>query len=208
MMPVASAIITNNGTCTYKDVDFTPSEGNQLASVAANISSSNTNGSIEVRIGSNTGTLIATIPVPSTGSLNTYTTTDYVKLTAVPEAGVKDLALVFKTTAANTFQVNWIKFGEQPGTAVKTYGAVLDQSGFHFQRVNKNTFKVFCKENVSVATVSVINLQGREIVEAVTVRLFAWNGIMVDLNDKQLSNGAYILSIKNGDQIKRVKFTY
>lgn len=202
------ANIKNNGTLTYKDVDFTPSAGNQLATVAANISSTNASGSIEVRIGSSTGQLIATIPVPSTGDLNTYKTTDPVKLAAVPEAGVKDLALVFKTTSDNTFQVNWIKFGEAPSTGVKTYGAILDKSGFNIQRVNKNSFKIFCNENVSTAKVSATNLHGRELVKSATVRQFAWNGIMVDLNEQQFSKGVYILSIKTADQIKRVRFAY
>jgi arabinoxylan arabinofuranohydrolase len=202
------ANIKNNGTLIYKDVDFTPSAGNQLANIAANISSTNATGSIEVRIGSSSGQLIATIPVPNTGDLNTYKTTDYVKLAAIPEAGVKDLALVFKTTADNTFQVNWIKFGEGPGTAVKKYGAVLDKSGFNIRRVNKNTFKIFCNENVSTATVSATNLHGRELFKAATIRQFAWNGILVDLNEQQLSKGIYILSIKTADQIKRVNFAY
>ena len=200
--------IRNNGTLTYKDVDFTPSVDSQLATVAANISSTNANGSIEVRIGSSSGQLIATIPVPSTGSLNTYKTTEFVKLAAVPAAGVKDLSLVFKTTSNNTFQVNWIKFGEEASVAVKTYGAVLDKSGFNIQRVNKNTFKIFCNENVSTATVSAVNLHGREIVNAATIRQFAWNGIIADINEQQLSKGVYILSIKTVNQIKRVKFAY
>ena len=130
--------ITDNGTCIYKDVDFTPSAGKQFSTVSANVSSSNANGSIEIRTGSNSGTLIATIPVPNTGDLNTYKTTDYVKLTAVPKEGVQDLALVFKTSAANTFQVNWIKFGEEPNTAVKKSGGVFDETGCNFQRVNRS----------------------------------------------------------------------
>ncbi|MBN1307280.1 MAG: family 43 glycosylhydrolase [Chitinispirillaceae bacterium] len=200
--------IKNNGTCTYKNVDFTPSEGKQFATVAANISSSNANGSIEIRTGSNSGTLLATIPVPNTGDLNTYKTTDYVKLTAVPKEGVQDLALVFKTSAANTFQVNWIKFGEETSTVIKTYGAVLDQSGFNFRRVSKNTFKIFCKENVAAAIISAINLQGREIAGAVTVRPFAWNCIMVDLNENRLSSGAYLLTIKNPGGEVNIPFIY
>lgn len=200
--------IRNNGTCTYEDVDFTPSEGMQLATVAANISSTRDNGSIEVRIGSNNGTLIATIPVPNTGNLTTYTTTDYVQLATVPEAGVQDLSLVFKTQADNAFQVNWIKFDEEPGTEVKTYGAVLDQSGFNLRRVNKNTFKVFCKENASTAIVKAIDLQGREIAKAITVRPFAWNGIMVDLNENKLSSGAYLLVIKNTAGEMCIPFIY
>jgi hypothetical protein len=200
--------IANNGTCTYKNVDFTPSAGNQLATVAANVSSTAANGSIEIHIGSNSGPLIATIPVPSTGNLNTYQTTGFTRLTAAPEAGVKDLALVFKTPAANAFQVNWIKFGEEPISSIKTYGAVLDETGFSVRRVNKNHITVFCKGDISAAKVSAIDLQGREITEAVTVRQFAWNGIMVDLNEKRLSNGVFLLSIKTAQQIRRVRFAY
>jgi hypothetical protein len=200
--------ITNNGTLTYKDIDFTPTAGNQLATVAANISSTADNGSIEVRTGSGSGTLIATIPVPNTGNLNTYQSTGYTRLAAVPETGVKDLALVFKTTASNAFQVNWIKFGEEPITSAKTYGAVLDESGFSVHRVNKNHIRVFSRGDVSAAVVSAIDLQGRVVAEAAIIRQFAWNGIMIDLNEKQLSNGVYLLSIKTVDQIKRVRFTY
>lgn len=200
--------IANDGTLTYKKVDFTPSAGMQFATVAANISSGSAGGSIEVHLGSSSGTLIATIPVPRTGSLNTYTTTDFVKLAAVPDASVQDLALVFKTPAANAFQVNWIKFGEEISTAVKTYGAVLDRSGFKVQRLNNSIFKVFCRENVATAAVSVTDLQGRAIAEAVSVRPFAWNGLVLGLNESQLTKGIYLLSITTADQIKRIKFTY
>ncbi|MBN1758111.1 MAG: family 43 glycosylhydrolase [Chitinispirillaceae bacterium] len=199
------ANITNNGTLIYKKVDFTPSEGMQLASVAVNISGASAGGSIEVRAGS---TPIATIPVVSTGDLNTYKTTDYSKLTEVPQAGVQDLTLVFKTPAANTFQVNWIKFGEEISTAVKTHGAVLDRSGFNIQRVGNITFKVFCRENISGAVVAVMDLQGRAIAEAVFVRPISWNHMVIGLNEKQLTNGVYLLSIKTASQIKRITFTY
>lgn len=200
--------IRNNGTCTYTDVDFTPSEGHRFSTVAANISSSRDNCSIELRASSSGETLIATIPVPNTGNLNTYTTSDYVELDNFPEPGVQDLTLVFKTPADNSLQVNWIKFEEEPYTAVEQYGAVLDRSGFNLRRINKNTFKIFCKENVSTATVSAINLQGKEITEAVIVRPFAWNGLMVDLNGSRLSSGAYLLVIKNSVGEMRIPFIY
>lgn len=200
--------IRNNGTCTYKDVDFTPSEGMELATVAANISSTKDNGSIEIHTGSKSGTLIATIPVPNTGDLNTYAITESVVLTEVPEEGVQDLALVFKTPSDNAFQVNWIKFGEGPSTTVKKYGAVLDHSGFNIRRVSKNTFKVFCRENVATAIVSAVNLQGREITRAVNVRPFSWNSMVVDLNENELSSGAYFLLIKNSTGEIRIPFIY
>jgi|WetSurMetagenome_2_1015567.scaffolds.fasta_scaffold36342_2 arabinoxylan arabinofuranohydrolase len=200
--------IANNGTCTYKNVDFTPSAGNQLASVAANISSTSDNCSIEVRAGSSSGTLIATIPVTNTGNLNTYQTTNYVKLTTVPEAGVKDLALVFKTPAANAFQVNWIKFGEEPGTSVKTYGAVPGQSGFNCQRINKNRFKVYCRESASLARAMVFTMTGREINRAALVEIAGLNSFTINLDKNVLSKGAYILNLWNRNQTHTIRFTY
>jgi len=202
------ATIANNGTLIYKDVDFTPSAGNQLATIAANISSTAANGSIEVRIGSSSGALIATIPVPSTGNLNTYQTTEYVTLTAVPEAGVKDLALVFKAPTANAFQVNWIKFGEAPATSIKFNDVFIDKSGFSCKRINKNQFKVFSLNNAANAKVKLYTISGREIYNAVMLNQFTVNGITLSLDATKLCSGVYLLGIKNSGGTYGIRFKY
>jgi hypothetical protein len=197
--------IANDGTCTYKDVDFTPEPDSQLATVTANVASTADNSSIDVLIGS---TLLATIPVPNTGDINSYTTTDPVQLAEIPEEGVHDLTLKFATQSNNSFQVNWIQFGEIAGTAVKKYGMASGGSGFTCRRINKNAFTIHCKEDISNATVSAINLQGRELVGAVTVQPFTRNALMIDLTEHQFSKGVFLLSIQNGDRINRIKFSY
>ena len=198
--------IKNNGTCTYTNVSFTPEADSQFNSVAANVSSTRDNCSIELRIGSK---VIATVPVPNTGNLNTYATSNFAQLADIPAKGIQDLTLVFKTPADNCLQVNWIKFGKEHYVGVENnYGVKLDQSGYNFQRVNNTSFKVFCRENVANATVAVMDLQGRAVAGAVAVRQIAPNGMKIDLNQNQLSNGVYLLSVRTANQMKRIRFTY
>jgi arabinoxylan arabinofuranohydrolase len=111
--------IADNSWVQYNDVDFTPDAGNEIGSVVARVSSTNANGSIEMRLGSYTGTLLGTISVPNTKSLTTWQTTNPATLLSTkPPAGVYNLCCVFKASASGTYQVNWIKFEQMPVTAI------------------------------------------------------------------------------------------
>ncbi|NHC15972.1 carbohydrate-binding protein, partial [Motilibacter deserti] len=79
-------------------------------------------GNIEVRLGSPTGTLAATIPVLNTGN-NTMNTQNVALPASLTGAGANQVYLVFRSTGAagqptgNLFTLNWLRFNGQGVTA-------------------------------------------------------------------------------------------
>jgi len=98
--------IANNSWINLKSVDFGTAGA---AKFYASVASSSAGGSIEIRTGSNTGTLVGTCAVPSTGGLTAWST---VSCDISGVTGVKDyLYLVFKISGTNEqFRVRWYKF--------------------------------------------------------------------------------------------------
>jgi arabinoxylan arabinofuranohydrolase len=200
--------ITNNATVRYDSVNFTPTTGNKIGAVVARVSSTNAAGAIEVRIGSSTGALLGAIAVPSTGNLNTWTTTAATTLTADPPIGNQNLVLVFKTSATNALQVNWIQFSQAPVTSIRVDNVFIDKSGFNCRRINKNLFEVYCLKNAASAQVKVYTMTGRELTQAALVKNSGWNRFTANLDKKALTSGTYILSFRNQNLIHRIRFAY
>ena len=107
-MDVAS--IENGDYIKIKGADF----GVGASSVDVRVASATSGGSIEFRLESETGTLIATCAVTGTGGWQTWTT----KTCAVTGAsGVHDLFLVFKGGSGSLFNFNWWRFTGVAGTS-------------------------------------------------------------------------------------------
>lgn len=89
--------VTAGDWCMFKDIDLT-----NLRTVTARIASKSDAGNIEVRLGSETGTLIGTIAVESTGSWTSYAS----YITDIAEvSGVEDVYFVFSAG----FNINWFE---------------------------------------------------------------------------------------------------
>ena len=189
--------IGNNASVTYDSVDFTPTPGNKIGTVRARVSSANATSSIEVHIGTAAGTLLGTINVPSTGGLSTWATTTAAALTAVPPTGHQNLALVFKCAASNTFQLNWIQFGQVPTTSLKFGDASSDQTGFQIERNSNARLVINCATEISHPEIHVFSVTGREIVHAVKELSQAGNRATATLDTRHFSPSSYIVSIKN-----------
>ena len=200
--------IANNASVQYNDVDFTPTAGNVISTVVARVASSNANGTIQVRLGSATGTLLGTIPIPNTGSLTNWQTTPVLTLTTKPPIGVQNLVLVFGASATGTYNVNWVKFGQVPGTLIKTGADYSGQSGFEFQRTDKNTFTIYCANEAANTEIRLFNVNGREMANALRTVVNGRNNLSVYLNENRIASGVYIVSIKNGTRALQVPFTY
>jgi hypothetical protein len=76
---------------------------------------------IELRTGSQTGTLVATMPLTSTGATGTWNSLDF----PVSLTGRNDLFLVFRSvtggaTGGNLFNLNWLNFNGNGVTVQKT----------------------------------------------------------------------------------------
>lgn len=110
--------ITNGGSIRYDDVDFTLTNKTS-GQISLRVASSGSGSSVEIWEGSTTGTLLGTVAVPATGGLTTWqTVTAPVSTDGLALSGVKNITLVFKTTAANQLNVNWVSIGKPNGTSV------------------------------------------------------------------------------------------
>ncbi len=109
--------IANGGSVRYDDVDFTLTDKTS-GQISLRVASSGAGGSVEVREGSAAGTLLGTVAVPATGGLTKWQTVNVpVSAEGLALSGVKNVVLVFKTTATNQFNVNWVSIGKPAGTS-------------------------------------------------------------------------------------------
>lgn len=102
-----------------RGVDFGAAGASEFA---ARVASGTAGGAIELRLGSDTGALIGTLPVPATGSSQTWMT---LTCSVSGATGVQDLYLKFTGAGALPFKLNWWQFGSaaQP---VKVVGAAYE----------------------------------------------------------------------------------
>jgi arabinoxylan arabinofuranohydrolase len=103
--------INNGDWIRVRGVDF-GSAG--ATSFSARVASTTSGGSIELRLGSATGTLIGTCSVPATGGAQTWTTTT---CNVTGATGVKDLYLKFTGGSSQLFNLNHWQFSGGNGGA-------------------------------------------------------------------------------------------
>ncbi len=99
-----------NEALRVNDGNYISFSGRNLLNINAvkyNVAAVNAGGSIEMRLGSVTGTLLATTPVPATGGTNTWVNIE----TSITDPGGKnDLFFVFTGTGSNIFDLNYVEF--------------------------------------------------------------------------------------------------
>jgi glucose/arabinose dehydrogenase len=99
-------------------IAFTPYALANASSITARISSAGPGGTIEVRAGSPTGTLLGTVNVTPTGSWDTFADRS-ANLSSAP-AGTTTLYLVFKGGAGNLFDVDSFTLATSSGGSSRT----------------------------------------------------------------------------------------
>ena len=95
----------------YKNVDFGTGVTGVTARLACQQNPGNCGGTLEFRLDSNTGTLVASVTIPSTGGFQTWQTTP--SANASGASGVHDLYVVFRAPASGTTSLgnlNWFQF--------------------------------------------------------------------------------------------------
>jgi arabinoxylan arabinofuranohydrolase len=152
--------IANNSWVRLKGVDFGTAGAAKFYASAASASAG---GSIEIRTGSQTGTLVGTCDIGATGGLTTWKTfeCDISNCT-----GVKDyLYLVFKGTGTDQFRLRWYKFGgaveipqDSTTTSVAT-GGVQTRTSFSATMRGKS----LCITAASPAVVEIYNIKGGKV---------------------------------------------
>ncbi len=95
----------------YKNVDFGAGVTSVTARLACQQNPGNCGGTLDFRLDSNTGMLVASMPIPSTGGFQSWQTTQPVTVSGA--SGVHDLYVVFKAPASGKTalgNVNWFQF--------------------------------------------------------------------------------------------------
>ena len=92
--------LTGDSYVAFNNVDF----GSGVAAVSVRVASINANSTVEFRLGSPSGTLIATVPVGNTGGWQSWQT---VSAPVSGATGLQKLFVVFKNAEAN---LNWFYF--------------------------------------------------------------------------------------------------
>ena len=170
--------IENGEYIKIKGADF----GVGAKSFTARVASNTSGGSIELRLGSKTGTLIGTCAVVSTGGWQTWKT---VTCDVTGATGVKDLFLVFTGGSGFLFNLNWWRFIGDAGTSSSS-SVSIQPMGSLFGKNNKE-YQVFNTQGSYMGRVTANSLQ-----ECLSiVRRFHLAGI-------------YLVRSANGNEVQKI----
>ena len=162
--------IDNGDYIKVKGVAF----GGGATSFSARVASAASGGTIELRLGSPSGTVVGTCAVPGTGGWQTWTT---VTCPVGGATGTQDLYLRFTGGGGSLFNVNWWQFG---GSAAAT-DAITNGNAEN----GATGWRVFGAGTLTSNT-SPVHGGARSL--ALTGRTASWNGIAQDVTSR-LTNG-------------------
>jgi arabinoxylan arabinofuranohydrolase len=131
--------IENGDWVRVTGVDF----GTGASRFEARVASATSGGSIQLRLGSSTGTLVGTCTVPGTGGWQSWST---VSCNVGGATGVRDLYLVFTGGSGNLFNINWWRFSRSAGT---TFPLTITKAGTGSGTVTSNTGDINCGSTCS-----------------------------------------------------------
>ena len=141
--------INNNEWIAFNDVDF----GNGASGFEAGVSSAPSGGNIELRLDSQTGSLIGTCSVGGTGGWTTYET---VSCDIGGVSGVQDLYLVFTGNSGYLMNMNWFNFTQ----AATNCSLPWSDGDFNVEEETVNyssgAIDISCASNVEIS----MNLEG------------------------------------------------
>lgn len=106
--------VNNGDWVKYEDINF----DNGANSFSASVSSDGNGGSIQIRLGSTTGTLLGTLAVVNTGSWETFKT-NQVDISSV--SGEQDIYLVFSGGSGYLLDIDWFKFENNDTTHIADF---------------------------------------------------------------------------------------
>ena len=171
----------------YMNVDF----GTKIANkVLFRVSSADTGGTIEVRLGHRNGTLIGSVEVPATANWQSYIT---ITCNIENLTGLQHIYLVFKGEGY-VANLNWFYFLEQTTD--------LNQINTSYFKVFPSVVKRGEKVNFPAedhALLQVISSTGKIVFEK---RIQGSDSFFTN----NLSSGMYILRLRNDDKVKLSKF--
>jgi arabinoxylan arabinofuranohydrolase len=183
--------IHNADYIKVKGVDF----GAGALSFDARVASATSGGNIELRLDSQTGTLVGTCAVQGTNGWQTWTT----KSCAVSGAtGVHDLYLKFTGGSGLLFNFNWWKFNSSTGTGPSGGNGVGCGNKIHIVNTTGRTRTVLLDFPQPVAqekiTVRLFDLSGRLVTTLFDGRLFT-RRLTLPLNHQEKGTGGYVVTV-------------
>jgi len=155
-----------------------------VVGVDMRLASKNSGGTIEVRLGSATGTLVGTVEVPNTGGWQTWET-----VTADLESaeGTHDVYIVFKTSGSWVCNINWLQLFTN--TVVGLNSIQLENISVYPNPVTD----AFTITNAIDTRVEMLDLNGRLISSHII------NDNSQSIDTKGLHAGIYLLKITSTD---------
>ena len=159
-----------------------------MSNMDARVATKNTGGTIEVRTGSATGTLIGSIDVNNTGDFQNWTTQN---TTISNVSGTQDVYLVFTGGNGYLFNVNWIEFNTSSvsNKEVTTETKQLDLS--NIAMYPNPIISSVTIENASNSTIIIYDVKGSEVF----TKVISSERELLDLT--KLTKGIYFAKINN-----------
>jgi hypothetical protein len=190
--------INNGDTLKVREVDF--KDG--AVSFEARVSSSGNNAKIELRLGSQVGTLIGTCDVSGASSWTTKT------CDVTVAAGKHDLVMKFVGGNGDLFKFNYWKFNPAPTGTIDQKTAGKKAGGFDVSLVNgaNKALRLDFSQPApqQSLTVDVYNLSGRFITTLYS-GLTRESQLMLPLNNARMQPGVYMIKMSLGSQVVQVK---
>ena len=119
--------VKNNGYAVYENVYFDAPAGIFTARVASDTSG----GTIEIRLGSNSGVLLGTCNVSSTGGWSNWNMVTSAVYADIPASAVADICLVFKGTNGGDYPCNLDWFSFRPAKSRDAWSRI-EAEGFDY----------------------------------------------------------------------------
>ncbi len=190
--------INNGDTLKVREVDFTDG----AVSFEARVSSSGGNAKIELRLGSQTGTLIGTCDVSGASSWTTKTC----NVTGV--TGKHDLVMKFVGGNGDLFKFNYWKFNPVPTGTIdqKTFGKKAGGIGVSFVNGANKALRLDFSQSApqQPLTIGVYDLSGRFITTLYSGLTHA-SQLLLPLNDARMQPGVYMIKMSLGSHVVKVK---
>jgi len=190
--------IQNGDYIKVKGVNF----GAGALSFIARVASGSSGGNIELRLDSQTGTLVGTCTVAGTGGWQTWATRT---CTVTGATGIHDLYLRFTGGSGYLFNFNWWKFTSATGTGPARENNV--ERGNKITVVNvagrAQILRLDFSQPVSQGNLNVclFDLTGRLVATLFTGRLSSPPHLILPLNREEIRPGTYLIRVLLNDKV-------
>ncbi|WP_034230546.1 carbohydrate-binding protein, partial [Aquimarina pacifica] len=143
--------INNGNWLRFDDINLSG-----ISNMDARIACNFTGGTIEIRTGSTTGTLIGSISVSNTGGNQNWQTLN----TSISNvSGIQDIYLVFTGGSGYLFNVNWIEFNNSSQSNKDIATTEIDDISIYPNPVSA----VATIQNAANSLITIYDIKGREV---------------------------------------------